>query len=325
MGRARGRPVGRLLTAADISDCGSHGPADCRLLGASAPPPDASRLMRKAHPARERGQPTSGQDRHCLRASQGYASRNPGLRRVVLGATNSPGASPKPAAHFGALPKPAVGQVAKKPAMGRGAGSALGLAAGDRRRGGATARSVALPRRCARLPPTQDANHRQGCAMPDQSISDDHDSPWKEALERYFPEFLALLFPEVHAGVDWSRGHSFLDKELQQVVRDAEAGRRRAGYGHAAGHPAAAGPPGPPRDTLRARRPRAQRLGCPPKRANTSLAKSDGAYRALILRRSALPTPHRGWPACSGIDGRLGPEYATNPGVGRFCWPEGGS
>ncbi|MDZ7750170.1 MAG: DUF4351 domain-containing protein [Gammaproteobacteria bacterium] len=64
--------------------------------------------------------------------------------------------------------------------------------------------------------------------MPDQSISDDHDSPWKEALERYFPEFLALLFPEVHAGNDWSRGHSFLDKELQQVVRDAEAGRRHA-------------------------------------------------------------------------------------------------
>jgi hypothetical protein len=56
----------------------------------------------------------------------------------------------------------------------------------------------------------------------------DHDSPWKEALEGYFPEFLALLFPHIHAGIDWSRGHQFLDKELQQIVRDAATGRRYA-------------------------------------------------------------------------------------------------
>ena len=56
----------------------------------------------------------------------------------------------------------------------------------------------------------------------------DHDSPWKEALEHYFEQALALLFPTVHAEVDWSRGHTFLDKELQRVVRDAETGRRYA-------------------------------------------------------------------------------------------------
>lgn len=56
----------------------------------------------------------------------------------------------------------------------------------------------------------------------------DYDSPWKEALEVYFPEFLALCFPEVHAGIDWARGHEFLDKELQQITRDAELGRRLA-------------------------------------------------------------------------------------------------
>jgi hypothetical protein len=27
----------------------------------------------------------------------------------------------------------------------------------------------------------------------------DHDSPWKEAREHFFPEFLALLFPAIHA------------------------------------------------------------------------------------------------------------------------------
>ncbi len=56
----------------------------------------------------------------------------------------------------------------------------------------------------------------------------DYDSPWKEALEVYFPEFLALCFPEAHAGINWARGHEFLDKELQQITRDAELGRRLA-------------------------------------------------------------------------------------------------
>lgn len=54
----------------------------------------------------------------------------------------------------------------------------------------------------------------------------DYESPWKEALEHYFPQFLELLLPDMHAEIDWSRPHEFLDKELQQVVRDTEAGRR---------------------------------------------------------------------------------------------------
>ncbi|HWE63020.1 MAG TPA: Rpn family recombination-promoting nuclease/putative transposase [Chloroflexota bacterium] len=32
----------------------------------------------------------------------------------------------------------------------------------------------------------------------------------------------------MHAGIDWSRPHAFLDTELQQIVRDAELGRRYA-------------------------------------------------------------------------------------------------
>jgi hypothetical protein len=61
-----------------------------------------------------------------------------------------------------------------------------------------------------------------------QEHPDDLDSPWKEALEQALPDFLALFFPEAHAGIDWSRGYRFRDKELQQVVRDAELGRRYA-------------------------------------------------------------------------------------------------
>jgi hypothetical protein len=57
-------------------------------------------------------------------------------------------------------------------------------------------------------------------------MSADYNSPWKEALDAYFEPFLALLFPEVHRQIDWSRGYESLDKELQQVVREAEVGRR---------------------------------------------------------------------------------------------------
>jgi hypothetical protein len=54
----------------------------------------------------------------------------------------------------------------------------------------------------------------------------DFDSPWKEALDYYFEAFLAFFFPQAHAAIDWSRGYQFLDKELQQVTREAELGRR---------------------------------------------------------------------------------------------------
>ena len=50
----------------------------------------------------------------------------------------------------------------------------------------------------------------------------DFDSPWKEALDHYFPAFLDFFFPNIHADIDWSRDYEMLDKELQQVVRTAE-------------------------------------------------------------------------------------------------------
>jgi hypothetical protein len=62
----------------------------------------------------------------------------------------------------------------------------------------------------------------------DTGVKNDHDSPWKEALEQYFPEFLALLFPAIHAEIDWSQGVQFLDKEFQQIVREAKTTRRYA-------------------------------------------------------------------------------------------------
>jgi hypothetical protein len=64
----------------------------------------------------------------------------------------------------------------------------------------------------------------------DDSASPRHgdDSPWKEALEGFFPGFLALLFRTAHAEIDWSQGVQFLDKEFQQRVREAKTTRRYA-------------------------------------------------------------------------------------------------
>ena len=57
-------------------------------------------------------------------------------------------------------------------------------------------------------------------------MPDEYDSPWKTALERYFSEFMLFFFPAVHAGINWHREVTFLDKELQKVTRDADLGRR---------------------------------------------------------------------------------------------------
>jgi hypothetical protein len=58
--------------------------------------------------------------------------------------------------------------------------------------------------------------------------SDDYDTPWKEAVERYFEELLAFYFPKAHAQIDWTRPYRFLNQELAQVVQDAELGKRLA-------------------------------------------------------------------------------------------------
>jgi hypothetical protein len=35
-------------------------------------------------------------------------------------------------------------------------------------------------------------------------MNDDYDSPWKDALTRYFPEFMSFYFPEAHRQIDWA-------------------------------------------------------------------------------------------------------------------------
>lgn len=54
----------------------------------------------------------------------------------------------------------------------------------------------------------------------------DFDTPWKDILETYFPNFIAFFFPHIHKQINWTQGFEFLDKELQQVAPDAELGKR---------------------------------------------------------------------------------------------------
>jgi hypothetical protein len=61
-----------------------------------------------------------------------------------------------------------------------------------------------------------------------ENHTDDYDSPWKEGMELYFKELMQFFFPDIAREIAWARGYQFLDKELQQVVRDAEIGRRHA-------------------------------------------------------------------------------------------------
>lgn len=59
-----------------------------------------------------------------------------------------------------------------------------------------------------------------------ETIADEYDSPWKEAIEQYFPEFIGFYFPDAYLEIDWNTEHVFLDQELKAVVQDAELGKR---------------------------------------------------------------------------------------------------
>ncbi len=54
---------------------------------------------------------------------------------------------------------------------------------------------------------------------------DDYDSPWKEAIRLFFPDFLRFFFPTIHADIDWERPYDFLDQELHKIIGDSAQGK----------------------------------------------------------------------------------------------------
>lgn len=57
---------------------------------------------------------------------------------------------------------------------------------------------------------------------------DEFDGPWKDVLQMFLQPFLELLFPDIAADIDWTRGYESLDKELQRIARRAKVGKRLA-------------------------------------------------------------------------------------------------
>ena len=57
-------------------------------------------------------------------------------------------------------------------------------------------------------PPTQKPKHT--------ASQEDHDSPWKGALEVFFQPFMDFLYPHIADLINWQQPVEFLDKELQK-------------------------------------------------------------------------------------------------------------
>lgn len=52
------------------------------------------------------------------------------------------------------------------------------------------------------------------------------DSVWKELLEKYLQEFMDYFFSEASEQIDWNKGYTFLDKELQKIAPKSKDKRR---------------------------------------------------------------------------------------------------
>jgi hypothetical protein len=53
------------------------------------------------------------------------------------------------------------------------------------------------------------------------------DNPWKDIIERQFPDFTKFFFPRLAKKIDWHQPIEFLDQELSKVIREAVNKSRR--------------------------------------------------------------------------------------------------
>ena len=58
-------------------------------------------------------------------------------------------------------------------------------------------------------------------------MADEFDSPWKQALDVLLEPCFLLLFPRVHAIIDWSRGWEALDQELLRITGEGATSANR--------------------------------------------------------------------------------------------------
>jgi predicted transposase/invertase (TIGR01784 family) len=55
-----------------------------------------------------------------------------------------------------------------------------------------------------------------------------YDSAWKTIIKKLFKDFLLFFFPVIHDAIDFTRGVTFLDHELQEIYPDSVMGDRDA-------------------------------------------------------------------------------------------------
>ncbi len=58
-----------------------------------------------------------------------------------------------------------------------------------------------MPKRQDHPPITQAVSIKPKLSKP---VANDYDSPWKDALEQFFPQAIQLLAPDLYALIDWS-------------------------------------------------------------------------------------------------------------------------
>ena len=53
-----------------------------------------------------------------------------------------------------------------------------------------------------------------------------YDTPWKETIEFFFPQFMAFFVPGSEEDIDWGTDIKFLDKEFQKLTKESVLGQR---------------------------------------------------------------------------------------------------
>ncbi len=52
------------------------------------------------------------------------------------------------------------------------------------------------------------------------------DESWKKIIERLFPQFIDFFIPELYVNIDFTKGVSFLDTEMEQILKDSKKGAK---------------------------------------------------------------------------------------------------
>ena len=59
-----------------------------------------------------------------------------------------------------------------------------------------------------------------------QKNKTEFDSPWKDVIEAFFPQFMEFFVPDSVKDIDWNKKIKFLDTEFQKITKDSKSGRR---------------------------------------------------------------------------------------------------